>query len=64
MKNIIEQNKIRIISGEGEQGTIEEYTGKKTLRALKLRLARERYYGERWARAEIYCKDSWIKLDL
>ena len=49
---------IVIISGEGEVGHVEPYTGKRTLRAIKLRLARERRGGDRWARARIYSHDS------
>ncbi len=48
----IDSKQIVIISGEGTgPGTIEEYTGKRTVRAIKSRLTRERCYGERWARA-------------
>ena len=49
---------IHITSGEGELGTTEIYTGKRTERAIKLRLARERCGGDRWARAEIYMHTS------
>ena len=44
---------IWIVSGEGEQGTREQYSGKLTARALKLRLTRERRGGDRWARIEV-----------
>ena len=44
---------IRIVSGEGEIGTREDYTGKRTLRALRSRLTKERCHGDRWAYAEI-----------
>ena len=44
---------IMIISGEGEVGTPEEYTGKRTVRALRARLTKERCHGDRWAYAEI-----------
>jgi len=43
---------IFIVSGEGEEGTREEYTGKRTGHAVLCRLARERYGGNRWARVE------------
>lgn len=43
---------IRIVSGEGEIGTAVRYDGKRTIRALKSRLTRERRNGDRWARAE------------
>jgi hypothetical protein len=45
--------RIIIHSGEGEDGSLEEYTGKRTERAIKLRLTRERCHGDRWARAWI-----------
>ena len=38
----------KIVSGEGEQGTVEPYTGKLTLRAMRARITRERR-GGRWA---------------
>ena len=44
---------IRIVSGEGAVGTAEAYTGKRSVRALKARLTRERCNGDRWARAEV-----------
>jgi hypothetical protein len=44
---------IQIVSGEGDLGTVEEYTGKRTVRALKARLTRERCKGDRWAFAQI-----------
>jgi hypothetical protein len=54
MDKMIESAKeIMIISGEGEVGTTEKYNGKKTLRALKLRLSKELCEGDRWACAEI-----------
>jgi hypothetical protein len=39
---------IRIISGEGENGTIEDYTGKRTARAVRAKLTHERHDGDRW----------------
>lgn len=51
---LIETNEIRIISGEGERGTVEPYTGKRTMRAIKMRLTKERCGGERWAHASVY----------
>lgn len=42
---------IRIVSGEGEQGAAEQYTGRRTLRAVQSKIAREARDG-RWARAE------------
>jgi len=44
--------KLYIISGEGEVGTRERYTGKRTVRAVKARLTRERAGGDRWAHLE------------
>jgi hypothetical protein len=43
---------IEIVSGEGENGTREAYTGAKTVRAIKARLTRERCHGDRWARVD------------
>lgn len=51
---IITNKKIRIVSGEGEMGTAEEYVGKMTPRAIKSRLTRERCNGDRWAKAVQY----------
>jgi hypothetical protein len=42
---------IRIISGEGDVGTVERYSGKCSERAIKLKLTRERCNGDRWAKA-------------
>jgi hypothetical protein len=49
---------IRIISGEGEIGTVERYSGKRSERAIKLRLSRERCNGDRWARAVQYSHEN------
>jgi hypothetical protein len=49
---------IRIISGEGEMGTVEQYFGKCSERAIKLRLARERCNGDRWAMAIQYSHEN------
>jgi hypothetical protein len=57
VEELIKTNPIRIVSGEGEIGHIEPYTGKRTIRAIKLRLARERRGGARWARASVYSHD-------
>jgi hypothetical protein len=40
---------ILIFSGEGETGTWERYTGKRTVRAVRTRLTKERCGGDRWA---------------
>lgn len=45
---------IHIVSGEGEEGTVEVYNGTRTARAIKMRLTRERCGGDRWARAVMY----------
>lgn len=42
-------DEIEIISGEGEDGTREDYEGARTARAIKARLAKERCNGDRWA---------------
>jgi hypothetical protein len=39
---------ILIFSGEGERGTWEVYNGKDTVRAIKMRLTKERCGGDRW----------------
>ena len=44
---------IEIVSGEGELGTVEEYNGKRTERAICMRLAKEESGGDRWAFAKI-----------
>ena len=55
-------NEIHIISGEGAIGTRELSTGKRTERAIKMRLTRERSHGDRWARCLIYShKNDWGK---
>ena len=51
---LIEANEIRIVSGEGEVGTTEIYNGKRSLRAIKMRLTKERCGGDRWARAIVF----------
>ncbi len=48
MKDVKE---IKIVSGEGETGTVEIYTGKKTIKAIKTRLTKEKCKGDRWAYA-------------
>ncbi len=51
--NLLKTNETLISSGEGNCETIEVYTGKRTLRAVKLRLAKERR-GGRWAHAKVF----------
>jgi|688.fasta_scaffold1925718_2 hypothetical protein len=48
-----------IVSGEGDLGTTELYTGKRTVRAIKARLTRERCGGDRWARCEAQVVTDW-----
>lgn len=45
-----------IVSGEGENGTSEEYEGKLTAGRILNRLTRERCGGDRWARVDT-CDD-------
>lgn len=45
---------IRIISGEGDVGTTEQYTGARTVSAIQTRMSRERCGGQRWVRAVVY----------
>lgn len=45
---------IKIVSGEGNIGTVETYLGKQTPKAIAQRLTRERSGGDRWARAELF----------
>lgn len=40
---------LEIVSGEGEQGTVEVYDGKLTLGAIRCRLHTEKCGGDRWA---------------
>lgn len=40
---------LEIISGEGEEGTREDYDGERTLSAIRNRLREERCGGDRWA---------------
>jgi len=50
-KQIEEASLILIFAGEGERGTWKAYHGKDTVRALKMRLTKERCGGSRWASA-------------
>lgn len=40
---------IEILSGEGENGTREDYNGARTVTAIRSRLTKERAQGDRWA---------------
>lgn len=42
-----------IVSGEGEIGTVEVYHGKRSVRAILCRLAKERCHGDRWAKCDV-----------
>lgn len=62
------EGKIIIQSGEGENGSFEIYTGKRTERAIQLRLTRERCHGDRWAKAWVkagpeYAEDTYYDFD-
>jgi DNA-binding transcriptional regulator YiaG len=60
MENLIESAEtILILSGEGEQGSFDKYTGKRTERALKIRLTKERCHGDRWAFALASAGDNY-----
>lgn len=69
MENLIKKAEtVLILSGEGEVGTYEKYEGKRTERALKSRLTKERCNGDRWAFAMVsagddYADDTFIELD-
>ena len=51
---LIEANESRIVSGEGAVGASEIYSGKRTIRAIKMRLTKERCGGDRWANARVF----------
>ena len=57
MFDLNNSNEIRIISGEGAIGNVEIYNGKRTMRAIKMRLARECGVG-RWSKAMVYLYQS------
>ena len=55
LNQMIKTNNITIISGEGTgEGIVEPYTGKRSLRAIKMRLTKERCNGDRWAKAMVF----------
>ena len=45
--------KIEIVSGEGSQGTVRDYTGKRCSSQIKRELNTERSGGDRWAFVQI-----------
>jgi len=54
LKEIIKNAEtIEIVSGEGEQGTVEKYDGVRSLGALIDRLKNEECGGDRWAYSKI-----------
>lgn len=53
----IKEKDILILSGEGSQGTWERYFGKRTPKALKAKLTRERSHSDRWVRVFIHQHD-------
>lgn len=56
---LIATNPIRIVSGEGSGlGTIETYTGTRSMWAIQSRLASERTGTDRWARATVFSHTS------
>lgn len=48
-----------IVSGEGEQGTREDYEGQRTVAAILKTLKKERCGGDRWA----YITDGQFRAD-
>jgi hypothetical protein len=54
VEKLIQANEIMIVSGEGENGAVEIYSGKRTIRAIKMRLTKERCHGDRWAKSKVY----------
>lgn len=58
IEKMIKTNEIRIISGEGEIGSSELYHGKRSIRAIKMRLTKERCHGDRCAKAVVFIHNS------
>ena len=44
---------IKIVAGEGEVGTVKDYTGRRSLASVLKQLKAERCNGDRWAHAYI-----------
>mgnify|MGYP003622724305 CR=1 FL=1 len=60
IEQIIKSEKnLYIVSGEGEQGTQENYDGRRTIAAIRKRLNEERCNGDRWA----YITDGQFRAD-
>ena len=49
------ENEIHIVSGEGERGLAERYTGERTEQALTAHLAAERCHGDRCSFLALQC---------
>lgn len=64
INDLISNNEIVIISGEGENGGTETYNGKRTIRAIKMRLKKERCNGDRWAKALVFSHVGQYGLDV
>jgi len=56
-KIIDEATKIVIFSGEGDTGTFEIFNGKRTVKAVKSRITRERCGGDRWVKLFVSADD-------
>jgi len=54
----ITNQKIIIVSGEGQIGSIEIFKGKKTKKAINRKLNQERCGGDRWAKVYQYLHDT------
>ena len=65
LNQMIKTNNITIVSGEGiGEGIVEPYTGKRTMRAIKMRLTKERCGGDRWAKALVFSHVSQCDIDV
>lgn len=53
-EKLIKSNRIVIVSGEGEQGTVENYEGARTIPEITRALNKERNGGDRWAKAKVF----------
>lgn len=62
LESLIKTNKIWILAGEGEEGRFKLYSGTRTLRALKMRITKEKVHGDRWARAYVVSGDVMISI--
>jgi hypothetical protein len=63
IQNIINTHNFRIVSGEGEQGTVGPLLiNIRKASSLKKKLSKEKCGGQRWARVEYQHNGEWIKL--